>query len=502
MKKVIVMLLALLMILTAVACTTEPGKTPGGATGDHGGPNAGSDDLGADTTENTYLNHDLPEGLNFNDQTIVIHTRGDYNSVDEIFVEDTSNQVFEAIYKRNLAVEELLKVRIEPYKSAGWDSYYTVANAQLRATISSGDAAYDIVSGWQPCIPELATEGLFTNLLSDTYVDAEKPWWSQSLVKDLTIADQLNFVTGDISTFTMLGSMRIFVCNSQLAEEHQIPNLYEVVRNGDWTIDYVTELTKNLYVDTGNSVVDEADIYGIQIGCANDVDGFLASARISMSERDADGIPYVVMPVEKMTSLVEKLHAMMYKNPGAFVTGADAADVAFRMMQENRLLMAAFPMDTLRVAFNDLQSDFMVLPYPKLDEAQTEYGTRIQDALQIWGIPTDITGARLDAASATLEAMACESYNSVTSVYFDTALKGRYTRDEESKEMMDLIKKSVYISFEMIYNSYIGNPCYVLRNLMSTESSDFASWWGKRNELIPEEFNKVIDMIIDNSYTE
>ena len=133
---------------------------------------------------------------------------------------------------------------------------------------------------------------------------------------------------------------------------------------------------------------------------------------------------------------------------------------------------------------------------------QTEYGTRIQDALQIWGIPTDITGERLDAASATLEAMACESYNSVTSVYFDTALKGRYTRDEESKEMMDLIKKSVYISFEMIYNSYIGNPCYVLRNLMSTESSDFASWWGKRNELIPEEFNKVIDMIIDNSYTE
>lgn len=488
-------MLVLLVLLAAVSCTTG-NKNPSGTTD---GSEAATSSTGETSAEESRLMHSLPEGLNFNDQTIVIHTRGDYNSVDEIFVEDTSNQVFEAIYKRNLAVEELLGVRIEAYKSASWDSYYTVANSQLRATVSAGDAAFDIVSGWQPCIPELATEGLFTDLSSDTYVDTAKPWWTQTLVEELTIGDQLHFVTGDISTFTMLGSMRVFVCNSTLAEQNQVGDLYQVVRDDAWTIDYVKTLTKDMYKDNGNTQVDSDDTFGLLMGCANDVDGFIASARVKMTDRDADGVPYMSMPVEKMTTLVEKLYGMMYENEGAYVTAADSADTAFQMMQENRLLLAPFPMDTLRLAFNDLKSDFMVLPYPKMDETQTDYGTRIQDALQIWGIPTDIVEGRLDAASATLEAMAYGSYDSVTSVYFDTALKGRYTRDEDSKEMMDLIKDSVYLSFEMIYNNYVGSPCYVLRNTMGSKSRDFSSWWAKRQDLIPEQFSEVIDMILENA---
>ena len=167
------------------------------------------------------------------------------------------------------------------------------------------------------------------------------------------------------------------------------------------------------------------------------------------------------------------------------------------MMQENRLLLAPFPVDTLRVAFGDLKSDFMVLPYPKLDENQKNYGTRIQDALQIWGIPIDINGEKLSAASAVLEALGYESRNSVTPVYFDNALKGRYTRDDESKDMMDLIKDSVFLSFEMIYNNYIGSPCYTLRNMLGVQSRDFMSYWSKREQLINEAFNTVIERLIE-----
>lgn len=492
MNRILTAVLVVLMVIGSFACTESDEPDKSGETADQTGATESADN----SAENQEIKDNLPE-LNFDGQTIVIHTRDDYNAVDEILVEDTSNQVFDAIYRRNLAVEERLGVRIEVFRSASWASYYTTANSQLRAAINAGDTAFDIVSGWQPCIPELAAEGLFTNLLADTYVDTSMPWWTRSLVDELTVGDTLYFVTGDISPFTMLGCMRVFVCNMNMADAYHIENLYDVVNRGDWTIEYLTDIAKNIYTDDGNSLVDAGDTFGLQMGCSNDVDGFIASARIKMTGRDEDNIPYMEMPVEKMETLVEKLYNLMYGVEGTFVTPADAGDISFQMMQENRLLLASYPVDTLRIALNELESDFMVLPYPKLDENQEKYGTRIQDALQIWGIPIDIIGDRLDAASATLEAMACESYNKVTSVYFDTALKGRYTRDEESGAMMDLIKDSVFFSFEMIYNNLIGNPCYVLRNILGSQSNNFTTWWAKREIAVDELLNTVIDQFLE-----
>lgn len=493
MKRFLAVILAAAAITVTAACA-DSGKK---GTLDSSGTAEAVTSEGKTEETGTYLQSNLPEGLDFNGSTVVIHTRGDYNSVDEIFVEDTSNQVYEAIYKRNSNVEEKLKVRIEVFKSAGWDSYYTEANSQLRASVSSNDAAFDIISGWQPCIPELAAEGLMTDLYTVQYIGTGMPWWTQSLVEELTVGGKLHFVTGDISVLTMLGSMRVFVCNKALSDDSGIPNLYETVNKGEWTIDFVSQLIKDMYKDNGDSQIDEKDTFGLQMGCANDVDAFIAASLVKMSVKDDNGIPYLDMPVNQMSSLIDKLYDLMYENQGTYVTSADAADTAFAMMQENRLLLAPFPVDTLRIAFNDLKSDFMVLPYPKLDENQKEYGTRIQDALQIWGIPTDIVGDKLMAASATLEALACESYNSVTPVYFDNALKGRYTRDEESKAMMDLIKDSVFLSFEMIYNNYVGTPCYTLRNMLGGKSRDFMSYWSKRETAINDAFNTVVEKLIE-----
>ena len=41
-----------------------------------------------------------------------------------------------------------------------------------------------------------------------------------------------------------------------------------------------------------------------------------------------------------------------------------------------------------------------------------------------------------------LEAMAAESMYTVTPAYYDVALKGKYARDEESLDMLDIILES------------------------------------------------------------
>lgn len=144
---------------------------------------------------------------------------------------------------------------------------------------------------------------------------------------------KLHFVTGDISVLTMLGSMRVFVCNKALSDDSGIPNLYETVNKGEWTIDFVSQLIKDMYKDNGDSQVDEKDTFGLQMGCARR-GCFIAASLVKMSVKDDNGIPYLDMPVNQMSSLIDKLYDLMYENQGTYVTSADAADTAFAMMQE------------------------------------------------------------------------------------------------------------------------------------------------------------------------
>ena len=79
-----------------------------------------------------------------------------------------------------------------------------------------------------------------------------------------------------------------------------------------------------------------------------------------------------------------------------------------------------------------------------------------------------------------LESMTAEGYRKVFPVYFETALKGRYTRDDESKEVLDMIQKNMVIDFAYAY----GNDKWYSRalyQLLKEQSKDYASYY-KSNE--------------------
>ena len=89
--------------------------------------------------------------------------------------------------------------------------------------------------------------------------------------------------------------------------------------------------------------------------------------------------------------------------------------------------------------------------------------------------------------------MAAQSWRTVTPTFFDLALKHRYSRDPETSAMLDLIKDSVYINFESLYNQSIGYPWDVLRRLMPAKNSNFASYWAKSQKIINTALKDAID---------
>ena len=117
----------------------------------------------------------------------------------------------------------------------------------------------------------------------------------------------------------------------------------------------------------------------------------------------------------------------------------------------------------------------------------------MQDAVSLWCVPIDAKDSGMSCA--VMEAMAAQSWRSTTPVYFDMALKSRYSRDPETSAMMDLIKDSVLINFESLYNESIGNPWFVLRTLMPQKKDNFASYWASSKKVITKTMEKAMDKL-------
>ena len=494
MKKLISLLLTLLMCAPAFLSCAETEETASQDPTSAVSAEQSADETVPEETEITRENmpDTLPDDLDFGGETVTIHVRG--GTTEEAYVEEMTGEIVnDTVYERNALVSERLNVNIEAFEAEGWETYNN-AIASMRSSIMAADGAFDIIAGWSARIPALSLEGLMTDINSLPHINLEQPWWNQSSVEELNIAGKLHFVTGDIAK-SLLSAMFLFSFNQKLANDYELENLYDVVKENRWTIDYVYEISSAAYIDTnGDGQATEADSYGLITSCINDADSFLQGCQVSMISRDENGFPVLDVDEERMTTIVEKVYNLFWNNPGC---RSHTAGLTERVIfVEGRSLLVTASLGDLATTFAEMEDDFGVLPYPMLDEAQGKYGTRVQDALSLWCVPIDAKNPEMSAA--VLEALAAQSYRTVTPAYYDVALKNRYSRDEETAEMIDLIQSSALINFEQLYNESIGNPWFVLRTLMPAKNSNYASYWATNSKVINKMLEKAVEKIQAN----
>ena len=123
-------------------------------------------------------------------------------------------------------------------------------------------------------------------------------------------------------------------------------------------------------------------------------------------------------------------------------------------------------------SMRDMTTDFGILPYPKYDENQTDYYTYVQTwASGCAAIP--LTCLDINASSIIMEDMTYLSSQYVTPAFYETALKNKYARDNESQEMLDLICETRTCDIGNLYN--IGGLVSLLTNNINAGKGDFVS---------------------------
>ena len=496
-KRLFAALLAAASLSSFAACGGRAGTSPSGGQEGQTQAQDTAQEIAETETGREDTPDNLPADLDFGGETVTIHARGDTDCVKEFQApEQTGDIIDDALYTRRQKVEERLNVVIDVYAANTWENYNASMN-DLRKSVQAGDDIYDFVSGWSARIPILGIEGIFLNLYEVPYIDLDQPWWVQTLRKDLTIGGKLFFATGDI-TLTLLSASCVFYFNKKLMTDYGVPDIYQTVTDGKWTIDAMSDYAKMVSADLdGDNKLGDLDLYGCAITATNDVDGFLQGSDVKMIYRGDDDLPVLRMEEQKVGTIVEKIYTFMYETPQVLSYTAEGGDYTAKQQaafKESRALLYPARLAGASSTLKDMDTDYGIIPYPKYDENQEKYLTRVQDALALMCVP--ITCGNKERSGAVMEALAAEAYRVVTAPYFEIAMKVKYSRDDISSQMLDLVHDGVNLNFASIYNESIGNPWFVMRELMGAKKSYFASWYAKKQPKIEKALAKCVESFL------
>ncbi len=393
---------------------------------------------------------DLP-ALDFGGEDFVISVEdyGAYTGKDVFVEEQTGDVVDDAIFQKNRAVSERLNVNLvfEPITHM-WDDRNNYLTA-IRTTVMAGDAAYDVLHGLGYFLPSFTAEGILQDMSGLPYIDLDKKWWNSGFMDAATVDGKYYFVTGDIS-LTTIRNMFCFFVNFDLYDKLGVKeDLYGLVYDGKWTVDAAGAIAKQYYADlNGNTARDRDDQYGILFYANNQATGFFESCGVDMIDNRGGKFDFVYGN-EHNVEVVEKLQKLYWENEGVYYDNAKESetvtDSPFR--RGNVLMTGGWLMHA--DSWRELNFRYGVLPYPKFDEDQENYRTTTLTSFTVFSLPADCKDP--ERAAAVLEAMASESWRSVTPAYFETALKVKYASDDDTVKMFDLIRDNISYDFGYIF---------------------------------------------------
>ena len=433
-RKILSAILLMSLILSA-SCGSTP--TDGAVTSEE----QLTESTETEETTEARIEPDLPdtkwEGYQFR-----VLTKGDTNvhwkSKDIAATEENGDVINDAVYKRNMKIYDRFGVEMVdiPSPNGTWD-----LTAPLRKSVMAASDDYDMVaSGFNDAVKNLSTEGMLMELHNVPYMDLSKPWYDQNANEQLSIEGKLFATAGDMILMDNEATLCVLF-NKKLAEDYALEGFYEMVKNGKWTIDKMTEFSKLTAKDLdGDGTMGEKDQWG-NIGEPLNTYALMVACDAIAVKKNKDDVPVFDVQNEHFYDAFTKAVnlnrddkvTMFCDNFKAADVWADIIDPAFT---EGRVLFNTAGLVRVTV-FRAMETNFGILPLPKYDESQKEYNSMVSiGCANSIAIPTT---ANAERCGAVIEALSAESYYTLTPAYYDIVLKTKNARDDASSEMLDII---------------------------------------------------------------
>ena len=502
-KKIIALILACLCVIVPfmTGCANNNGnKGNGGGGGDIGDPNL---------TEKNW------KGAEFLVLTGEDRTDAQaFNIVDLVAYEDDdmSDPITKAVYERNERILDAYNATIARQIEK---DYAAMAND----TLAYGDSYGAYVVKVQHALNLALAQNLLDMNSEVDYINLRESWWDVTALESMAVKNKSYFALGDINTVDDDATWCVLF-NKKLHEKYQLPNFYDAVKAGDWTIEKLKLWASNSIIDeNGDGTLAKHDPnskyqYGLyfQSLCA---EVFLSSAGITPFTKEKNGslksnlnsaaMQEAITLISDNVMMDDTVHqswALNIDNVSAINTGDKWMEIARGGFKANKALFFMCHCGSINL-LRDMESDFGILPIPKVTDNQAEYGNTIQyGTANCFVIPyntpdSSFSGFMLEAMGylSSREAFADNGGNgSLKYAYYDTTLQRKGARDDDSWDMLDLVfgNRIFDISLALFTGDKSANSINNLIISSTTKGNAWATAMAGNAEAIERKVNESI----------
>jgi len=483
MKKRILSVLLVSSMLLSAAALAGCGDTAEETTAD---TTANTVETAVETKDALEARLDVSDGLpeaDFGGQTFMVC--GDDACIDYYTVEEeTGETVNDAVFRRNMNVQERYNVLID---ANVFPEDQIVKNA--KNSVMAADNAYQIIACHIIYLGMAAVDGFMYDWYDLPHVDFEKPWWSFSTVEDLTYKDMAFIAIGDFALSSIDSTYCMFY-NKELALDYGLPDMYELVNDGKWTLDQMQSFCEGIYNDTnGDGKKDESDTFALVTDCKSNANAYLWALGQKIATQQDDGTYELSYFNEKLVSIVERMYNMYYETDYVWFDTSVHVGSLIPVFAEGRSLFTNGYFKHATSNLREVEFDYGIIPYPKWDEKQEAYYTSVDGGHEGLAIPKSIQDPEYIGIMA--EVLSAESWKHTIPAYYDTALKYKGARDEESIAMIDMIMDSRIFDFGYVYGGW--GCVFWIQYMLEGATKDITSYYEKNFGAYEKTMEKVFE---------
>lgn len=442
-------LAALLACLLLASCGSVDTDTPAEGTTENGA---------ADTESAAETEPDILDGLSYGGRTFRIlssDTEISSHALLEGSGELTGDNVNDAVYARNLAVEEQLDIHFE-YETTNYN-YNEVFNA-VKTLVLSGDAAYDLFVNDQLGFAVASIEMLFYDAASLPTVDFSEDCWWGDYMKNLSIDYKHTYLlVGDYFMDVLNHSHALLYNRNLYTDLYGDPDaVYQLVDDDKWTYDAWIPMIEGAYQDiNGDGKMDKDDRFGMIVGgIGGSSFPFTYGGDVPYITRDEKGYPTLTMYGDRLVDLYEKIRAVFWSSGTFTKYQENGVDLHEKFAADGALFISGCQLGDFGT-FRDMEAEVGIIPYPKQDEAQENYITVVHDTAEVGAIPA--TAADPEISGAVCQALCRSTHETVLPAYYEMSLKIKYARDNYTSAMIDRIHDGIMDMFSLVYGAQYAN---------------------------------------------
>ncbi len=403
-------------------------------------------DTAAETVVETEPETSIMEGLGEKDYGGSSFVLMDVNATPDLHInlpgeELTGELVGDALYERDLFIEESYNIKLEYLLSAPGENL-------LKNAVVAGDNAYQAVIGsvLAASFHTYATEGLLANLSLADDLRLDAPWWSKLMVDSMRIDDVMYITCGDIAPAVYQAPCCYFLNLSLMDEMGIETDIFSLVTEGKWTLDEVYNLTADADRDeNGDGKMNlHDDFYGVVMQPTNETSDALMTGVGMPLCADKNGTLALALD-EAAESTIEKIRTFTQK-----IQHTNINDVINITFKESRALFLQHKLESAGVHLRDMEDPYLILPMPKKDVNQESYISCV--SAWVTGFVVLPKTTDMSYSGFITEALARYSHEKVRPLSYDMVYTAKTSRDSRTVDVLNIIFDTLYLDFNTCYN--------------------------------------------------